>query len=498
MAWSLWWTSDRVRHGLVNLWSAPIFHPAADTFALSEPQLLTGLLATPFFLLGAGPQLAHNLVLLGMLQANGWLAYGLLRRFPVDRLPAALGGLVVASLPFLHQEMGVLTLVPLGGLVGTLWAALEYSRTPGLRSGLVLGVALAATCLMCAQYGLFVVLVGAPAGVFLVSRKLLTVPAVGGLVAGAVLAAALVGPMASAQWRASAENATERSDDQVIKGSASGRSWSRTSWRQAVPLPGVPVADATWRRSLFPGTIKLILMVIGLGWALRRSEREAAAGFLGAVMLLGFFFSLGHHLRFGSLDLHGLLRDVVPGWGQIRSFFRFAILTQIAVGLLAGVGLQALSGRIPRWALVALGLLAAFEIHPGRPDIADGPTADDHTELLAWIDAETGPDEPLAIAPAERTTNRVGTSNHIAGWMLLQTEHGRPLLNGYSSYFPPSHTAFAEAMVSFPDDAAIALLTERGVRYVIVDLGEEEAVEILRSWGRPPVLKTLKAAVLKL
>src|SRR5690349_7977848 len=35
--WTLAWNADRLAHGLHGYWDAPIFYPARDTFALSEP-----------------------------------------------------------------------------------------------------------------------------------------------------------------------------------------------------------------------------------------------------------------------------------------------------------------------------------------------------------------------------------------------------------------------------------------------------------------------------
>src|SRR5262245_53059810 len=46
--WTLWWNADRIRHLYAGYWNAPIFAPATDTFALSEPQPLSGVFFAPF------------------------------------------------------------------------------------------------------------------------------------------------------------------------------------------------------------------------------------------------------------------------------------------------------------------------------------------------------------------------------------------------------------------------------------------------------------------
>jgi hypothetical protein len=50
--------------------------------------------------------------------------------------------------------------------------------------------------------------------------------------------------------------------------------------------------------------------------------------------------------------------------------------------------------------------------------------------------------------------------------MLLATAHGRPLVNGYSSYFPRGYTAFARIMRGCPSPAAWSTLHEVGLRFL--------------------------------
>src|SRR5262245_17078530 len=113
MIWGLWWTSDRLAAGLSGYWDAPILFPCKRIFASSEPMPLLGLVASPLFYLGLSPARVANLVLLGSLVLNGWMAFLLLRRLGLHRLAAALGGACVVLLPYSHREISVLHLVPL-------------------------------------------------------------------------------------------------------------------------------------------------------------------------------------------------------------------------------------------------------------------------------------------------------------------------------------------------------------------------------------------------
>ena len=153
-AWGLWWTADRLGHGFERYWDAPIFHPEPGTFAFSEPMPLAGLLTAPLFAAGAPAALAYNVWLLIALTLNGLLGYGLCRVLRLPRPPSGLGGAVIATLPFVPHQLAVLALVPLAGVLGTIGALVLCVRRPSARRGAALGLALACTALLCAQYAL--------------------------------------------------------------------------------------------------------------------------------------------------------------------------------------------------------------------------------------------------------------------------------------------------------------------------------------------------------
>ena len=108
-AWALWWTADRLPAGFANYWDAPILHPARDSFALSEPMPLVGVLAAPLVWTGASPVLAYAVMLLLALALNGAVTFGLLRALRVHPWAAAAGGAIAVVLPYAQREVGVLT-----------------------------------------------------------------------------------------------------------------------------------------------------------------------------------------------------------------------------------------------------------------------------------------------------------------------------------------------------------------------------------------------------
>ena len=52
--------------------------------------------------------------------------------------------------------------------------------------------------------------------------------------------------------------------------------------------------------------------------------------------------------------------------------------------------------------------------------------------------------------------------------MVQSLEHRRPLLNGYSGFFPPSYQKLQEQTKSFPDDTSLDYLRTRNVKFITV------------------------------
>jgi hypothetical protein len=118
--WTLMWNADQVGVLYQGYWYAPIFFPTPGTFALSEPQPLTGLLFVPFFSATNNAVLSYNLIFLLHLTLNGLAAYCLVRRLEGGEtrgrislqssgrknltLPAFLAGLFAQTLPFVSNE----------------------------------------------------------------------------------------------------------------------------------------------------------------------------------------------------------------------------------------------------------------------------------------------------------------------------------------------------------------------------------------------------------
>ncbi len=177
--------------------------------------------------------------------------------------------------------------------------------------------------------------------------------------------------------------------------------------------------------------------------------------------------SLGPHVR----PLYAALRELVPGYAQIRSLWRFGILAQVSITLLAAVGIEALIGAGPTRrrtiAAMAVALLSTLELRAGAVPLVDAPSPDEYAELLEWIATNTDPGEPIAFLPPAHGR---GSKAHeeTAGWMLLQASFDRPTVGGYSSFFPESYRALRDAAPLLPEGPAVELLRGAGAHFVVV------------------------------
>jgi hypothetical protein len=489
--WTLWWTSDRLPVGFADYWDAPIFHPTKGSFSLSEPMPLLGIVAAPLFWAGASPALIYNLVALAALVLNGLVAFGLMRSLRLHRGAAAIGGAMMVVLPYSHREIGNLQLVPLAGILLTLWALLNFARRPSPTRGVQLGAAFASAYLICGQPALFLVLAAAPASVWLIRRSLFRPASLLALAAACLTCAALIGPVAMAQIERFGEQGFERTPREVFTGAASLDAWRASATRPFAPTPQKHPPAGSFGTAHFPGAAKLALALLGVVWGLSRAEHRRTTAFLATLGLVAMWISALPRLEMGNGSVYLLLRDAMPGIAQIRAFYRAGALTQVAVVLLAAQTLHALlmrgAGadfvgkrmiRASSIAAVALASLTIFELWPKQREFSPTPSLDAWRPWTSWVTQNIGPDEVMAYFPFTHGPQSYKFTQE-ARWMLLQIDHGRVMVNGFSSYVPESRREFARSAAGFPSEKSHQLMHRYGVRWVVVHL------PLLRQQGRP-------------
>lgn len=482
--WRLSWIGEALTTAPMQLFDAPIFHPATRTLAFSDAVFLQGLLATPALAAGAPVLPVYNVLLLLGPWMSGLGAYLLARdlltlgdgrlgepslpiashgpqgdpALPAPRVfwPAVMAGAVFGLLPYrvehiMHLELQWSQWMPLA--CWSLHRTVSHGRW---RDGVLTALFVLLQFLSCIYYGVFLALVlvlAAP--VLLLTRRRATVPRIArALAMGAVLTA---GPLM-------AYAAPYRENQARLGGRAAGEiaMWSATpaSFLSAPPdnlLYGDTAARSTAEGRLLPGVTALVLAVLGVVVMRRRRETWMYAVVLAASTVL----ALGTHSPAWRLAL-----IAVPPLRGLRAPARFGMVAALGLGLLAAFGAAWLIARtsgpirqhVAGMALSALLMVEyASDVAPLRPWTQRPPL------YATWLRQQppgTVLDLPIARASA--------LPLHEAEWSFYARFHGYPLVNGYSGYYPPEYIALLGQMVYFPNPVSLAMLRDRNVRYIVV------------------------------
>jgi hypothetical protein len=462
--WTLLWNTDRLAHLYANYWNAPIFYPTPGAFALSEPQPLTGLFFSAVFLVARNPALAYNLVLLASLTLNGLAAHLLFTRLGLDHTPALLGGLLAVSLPFVFNELGVLQLTTLAPIFMTLAMLVTFARHGDRRSAIGLGIWVAATFLTCEYYGLFLTLFIGLAAVLSIRRSHVAWTPARRLLAGLIVSGLILLLVLPAQR--SFTHRYTRSATTIKANSAEAGDYFRVS-RASLGRGLTPWVKVGGGERFYPGTV-----VVGLGlmggleaWR-RRQRRWMLFCVLGAA--LAFILSLGVNLQVAGFRPYDLLHTYYPGFRQLRSPFRLAVFVQILLVGLAGFGVACgwRPNRLRRGLVVGLVVAGVLETLVAPIRLSAFPFAQLDQPWIKWLAGQ--PPGAVAMAPFPKSGQvRDYESTTVA--MLQALEHGHPLVNGYSGFFPSSYLTLRRAMQSFPDSKSVQLALDSGVQYLVVE-----------------------------
>jgi hypothetical protein len=474
-AWTIWWNADRLQRGLHNYWDAPIFYPERGTFAFSDPQPATWIVAPIVWSTGS-PVPAYQMYFVISLVLNGVFATRLLLTLRISWWPAVGGGIAMLLHPLVHCRNDVLQLMPLWGVLWSIDAFWKLRCQPSWRRGLVLGLAFASVFLTSVHHGLFWTWLLVPTAWIAMPRQRRQWMASLGI---ALLAAsAVLTPLLLPMHRIIHSHDFSREAPTVQALSATLADWAHVPPRSLVQLPleGPPPICP-----LSPGWLRVVAVVLGTPLLLLRRRSRRFTLLLLAVAAWAFLLSFGQHLQLGSWHPWAALQQYVPGFAQVRSAYRFAYFTQMALLLLVPLSLghavcwcrlktrRPWTRRAARSVLALAGLLLAFEVLPGNnlllpvPDTRREPAWT--TYLKNHQDAEPG----IACLPVARG---VAAEDYVptARWMLYGTIHQRPMVNGYSGFFPATWSRITTALSRAPfDQETLKMLVNAQVRYLVID-----------------------------
>lgn len=470
-------------HGWGALWDTAIFHPAPNTLAYSEALLPVALVHWPLRLV-LGDVLAFNLIYLAAWTLSLWCTYRLALRLSGRWEAAAVAALMwtfctVRLVHHVHFQLVMGWLIPL-----VLLQTLRCLDSPSVRRGAWLGLALAMLTLSASYYG---VLLGTAVPLLVASSILLSRPSswralLACFGTGALLALAFVGPVAFKYVELQRDPHFRRPSDQA--GSAQPADFIAAADGSYV-LDHLPVIEPRSRpesrsieNRLFPGFAAIGLGLVGVTVMIRRRggaldalrRRETAlvvlAGVLGLSLAAGDDVALaGHRVM---LPFH-YFRRFVPGYSGMRATARLVVLPQLALAVLAAVGLaHLLRGRTARWAIAATAVVSVLVLAESAIPLMEAPVPTRRADgavnaLLAErprgvvlelpiLSSADGWPWPYVEAPRQ--------------WMGLAD--GDERVNGYSGFEPPGFDALANRLDRLPSPSALHASDSLGVRYVVL------------------------------
>jgi len=473
--WTLWWDADRVPHGLLGLWNAPIFHPLEGTFTFSEPMILQGVALSPLWWLGAPPAAIYNLAILCTLACNGLATRSLARALGAPRGAALLAALAGVTLPYTAKVLGVLPVLPLFGTIWALAALVRFGEKGGWRPAALAVLSFAAQFLAGEQMALLSLPFLLLAGLVALAEQKFRVRSIATLGALAILGALVLAPVAGTVSSFHEKYGFTRSEEIVAALSAQPRDFTTRPSSSRFAFPPREDSYVGDTGGLFPGFLLLGLGAAGawLGWyqGERQKERRLWILFLLACAVGGGLLALGLNLKIGDWRPFASLRDVVPGLRTLRSPFRAVAISQAVLAALAALALARLAswrGKTGQTLALALGVLAATE-NLASPGVLAPTPATPRTAWTTWLRQQPG---KLIVAHVPLPAGLHVSDYEMEAWrMFAQIDHHRPLLNGYSGYFPTGYGTFQMDMdQNFPSDRLLCMMAlGMGVNTLVLD-----------------------------
>jgi len=456
--WRLAWVAHQLPRDPLHLFDANIFYPLRHTLAYSDAVLLQGVASAPLLWLGVPVVFVYNLLIFGsfVLCATGMF---LLVRDLTGRADAALiSGIVFAFAPYRFDHYFHLELLWAPWMPLSLWMLHRTLKSGRLRDGVWTGVFVAAQGLSCIYYTVFfaTVLV-AFVPVLLVGRLTRSHRrAVLALIAGAVLAAAILVPY-MLPYRAARAEIGEREAGFVVL-YAAGPKHYLAAMPQSLLYGRLTGPLGRHEKRLFPGVAVVLLVAIGLWPPLDRTRLAYAVALAVAVDISFGFRGL----------LFGWLREHVMFYRGLRVPARVGQQVLLGLAVLGGFGVSRLAAWFrehrPTWSAVAVASLGGVIIC-------------EYLMLpVSLVAVETTPSpvyrwllqQPPGVVAEFPMPGQYNLPFHDAEYDYLSTFHWRPLVNGYSGMYPAAYNRLVTAIGGFPSDASLAALRAAGVDFLIV------------------------------
>ena len=473
--WALGWNFHILPREPFSLFDANIFFPRQDTLAYSEHLFGIAIVVWPAYLLSGNLVLAYNLALAASFVLSGLGMYLLVHELTRNRWAALATGLAFLALPFrllhlLHIQLVTFQWLPF--LFFCLVRYLKYGK-PRQLVGVVIFSLL--QILSCNYYAVYLVTAMVLFALVLVAggRSLLSRQKLGALTLGGAIVALCTIPFFLPYQRNRTEQGFYRRYEDVVQFSATPIDYLRPSAFNKAPHFAMLPRQERSEKALFPGFVLIALGAIGsvVGYRLSSDSRVGRLFYWFCLLLAGvaFLLSMGPQAAWAgqTYDLpYRFLYRHLPGFNGMRAPARLAVLVLFAWTVLAGWGTRWLverserRGHILGVAAIAL-LLFEYQTHSLARIL---PPAPEVPAVHQWL-AEQPSNEAVLVLPIHEGEAIVEESRN----MFYSTRHFKPLVNGFSGWWPDDYWEVVGRLRHFPTSRILEFLERRApVRFVVI------------------------------
>jgi hypothetical protein len=460
--WALGWVAHALITHPASLFDGNIFFPQPNTVAYSEAMLVQALFAVPVLAAGGSAVLAYNVAVIAGFALSGWAFCLLVARWTGSWGAGYVAGSLAAFNAYTLVSITHLQFLHTGFIALMLFAIDRLISAPRVRDAGWLGLgfalqAMASLYLMVFSVFLLLFVLLARAAEWIKRPAALIKP----LAAAGAVALLLLVPYLVPYWQVRQTMQFSRSVDEAESASwtnyaATGARLHYERWSRAVSGPATSF--------MFPGFAALALVAVAIADDKQRRDRRVRMCVAAAIGCVAVSFA-------PSWPFYPALYAVNPLLQSVRAVHRIGQVALLLIAIAAGFGVAALGrrwGHSRAWPALVIALLIVvngealrapmgFEWFEGIPPIYD---------VLAREPGAAIIELPFPM-PQQWFLN--------ARYMVNSTRHWRPMLNGYSSYRPPSYYESYDIARAFPSDAALIALHERGITNVVIHQAAFEA-----------------------
>lgn len=454
--WRIGWVFLQLKGDPRPLFDANIFHPEPLALTFSDSMLAPALAGSALMAAGVAPAVTYNVLMIAGFLTSAVATYLLVVRLTGSPRAAFVAGLFYGFHPYRFEHYSHLELQMTFWMPLALLALHRFLEERRLRHAVIAALCLVGQLYSSMYYAVFFALFLPVVLVTLLAlRRINPIRLAGGAVIAGVLAAALAVPLARA-YTAAQPIKGDRTIEEIAHYSATPSDYLRahprsTLWggRLLQPLAG--------ERALFPG---IVVIVLAIGALVPPIGAVRAAYIAGG--LVAFNLSLGVN----GLGYEWLL-DVFSPLRGMRVPARSSIILGISLAVLAGFAVQRLLNACAseRARTIAFALVVTAFVIDLRPHLELRPVWPAPPSTYSVI---AGRDDAVLVElPFNSSIPRSGPVSALPQ-MYFSIWHGRPLLNGYSGFFPASYDPLLESISSLPGSPALDVFRARGVTHLAI------------------------------